>query len=312
MLLLRLNACLLVMGLLQAASSDSTIVFVCGRDGADNICVTDGMHSFEHQLTSASGTATAYGGPRWSHDRMKIAFHLRTGRAIDVYTMNADGTAARKLTQSDGSAQYRNPAWSPDGSRLALECRLEEVWEICLINSDGSGLQRLTPHRPDARGSQGPDWSPDGKWIAFHSNRDAKLDGAPAFSGTDIYVMDAQGSNVRRLTETLPGHLTQNPAWSADGKLIAFGSTRDGASMISDWELYVMNADGSGIRRLTHDKKPLGHPRWSPDGEFLVFHSNRDGMEGKASEVELYVISADGRNLRRITNNSFYDGFADW
>ena len=313
MVRLRVSGCLLLGAMLQAAIIDNAIVFVCGRDGADNICVTDSTHSFERQLTMSSGTATSYGSPRWSHDRKKIAFHLQTGRTkIDVYAMNGDGSAVRKLTDSDGSAQYRNPAWAPDGSRLALECRMENVWEVCLVNSDGSGLRRLTPHRPDGRSSQSPDWSPDGKWIAFHSNRDAKLDGAPAYSGTDIYLMDTEGSSITRLTETLPGRLTQNPAWSPDGKMIAFNSTRDGDSIATDWEIYVMNSDGTGIRRLTHDKKPDGHPRWSPDGQSLIFHSNRDGLEGKADEVELYVIGVDGKNLRRITNNAAYDGFADW
>ncbi len=310
---LRVIGCFVLAGIGCGAGIDtSPIVFVCNRNGASNICTTDSMHSFERQLTSSSGTMTTYGSPRWSHDRTKVAFYSQSGSRMDVYTIQQDGSGLRKLTDSDGSVQYRNPAWAPDGSRLALECRTENVWQICTVNSDGSGLRRLTPPRPDGRSSESPDWSPDGKWIAFHSNREARLDGALAFSGTDIYVMDTEGSNVTRLTETLPGRLTQSPAWSPDGKLIAFNSTRDGDSIMTDWEIYVMKADGTGLQRLTHDKKPDGHPRWSPDGESLVFHSNRDGIEGKASEVELYIIGVDGRNLRRITNNSLYDGFADW
>src|ERR1051326_129922 len=75
--------------------------------------------------------------------------------------------------------------------------------------------------------------------IPFQSRREARC--APAYSGTDIYLMDTEGSSITRLTETLPGRLTQNPAWSPDGKMITFNSTRDGDSIITDWEIYVMN-----------------------------------------------------------------------
>ena len=124
--------------------------------------------------------------------------------------------------------------------------------------------------------------------------------------------MDADGSNVRRLTVTAPGRTTQTPAWSRDGQRLAFASTRDGESLLTDWELYVMDADGTSIRRLTNDKNPDGHPRWSPDGRHLVFHSIQDGAPRTAMDVELYVSDADGSNLRRLTNNQLYDGLADW
>jgi TolB protein len=106
--------------------------------------------------------------------------------------------------------------------------------------------------------------------------------------------------------------LAQNPAWSPDGGRIAFASTRDGDSATTGSDIYVIRADGTNIRRLTRDQKPVGHPRWSPDGRQLVFRSTGDRVAGTAAEVELYVVGADGTDMRRITENQLYDGQADW
>src|SRR5215207_1619015 len=109
--------------------------------------------------------------------------------------------------------------------------------------------------------------------IAFTSYRDAG-DG-------EIYVMDAGGSNQKRLTNN-PAE-DQSPAFSPDGGKIAFASLRDG-----NGEIYVMNTDGSNQKRLTNNPAGEGLPAWSPDGSKIVFVSNRDGNN------EIYVMNADG------------------
>ena len=115
------------------------------------------------------------------------------------------------------------------------------------MNADGSGLRNLTPKpwAPDAA----PAWSPDGRKIAFASERDGN---------SEVYVMNADGSGQRNLTRN-PA-LDGDPAWSPDGRNIAFRSTRDGNT-----EIYVMNADGSGQRNLSHNPKAFdGSLAWSP------------------------------------------------
>jgi TolB protein len=196
--------------------------------------------------------------------------------------------------------------------RLAMECGMPNAWQICVVSIDGSGLRNLTDAGTTAASSERPDWSPDSRGIAFHSNRDSAPTGTPPFRGSDIYVMDSDGSNVRRLTVTAHGRTTQNPAWSRDGRRLAFDSTRDGESLLTDWEIYTMDADGTSIRRLTNDKKPDGHPRWSLDGRHLVFHSTRDATSMTAIDVELYMIDLNGSDPRRLTSNQLYDGSADW
>ena len=128
--------------------------------------------------------------------------------------------------------------------------------------SDGSNLLRLTSY---SGSDWSPIWSPDGRHIAFSSDRG---------SGAEIYVMDSDGSNPRRLTYQWAGAFS--PAWSPDGRHIAFVSYRDGPSEIS-----VMGSDGSNLRDLTTayhgpDWWSGWHISWSPDGRHIAFSSEHD------------------------------------
>ena len=130
----------------------------------------------------------------------------------------------------------------------------------------------------------------DSGQIAFVSNRTGPQ---------DIYIMDADGSNIRQLTASSADD--QLPAWSPDGSQIAFTSFRDGPS-----EIYVMNVDGTNLRNLTGDAIDGGFPTWSPDGNQIAFSSHIDGNE------EIYVVDANGDNLRRLTNHDAWDGEPAW
>ena len=182
----------------------------------------------------------------------KMAFHsLRDGN-IDVYVMNADGSAQARLTDNPGFDGQ--PSWSPDGRQIAFtSLNLDGAAQIFIMNADGSGQTNLS-NRPAVE--QFPRWSPDGRKIVFQSRR---------AGNTDIYVMNADGSDQTRLT--VNPAFDGRPDWSPDGGQIAFQSGRDGPL---NSEVYVMNADGSDQANLTNNPGAGGFtgldgsPRWSP------------------------------------------------
>ena len=130
------------------------------------------------------------------------------------------------------------------------------------MNADGSGQRKLT--RNPARDG-GPAWSPDGRRIAFASERNGTF---------EIYVMNADGSGQRSLTGASPAF---GPEWSPDGRKIVF---------FSDGEIYAMNADGSEQRRLTRDPGNDFGPRWSPDGHMIAFERDLPSAEGEPPRHE--------------------------
>jgi Tol biopolymer transport system component len=127
--------------------------------------------------------------------------------------------------------------------------------------------------------------------IVFQSNRDGNF---------EIYTMNSDGTNVRRLTNTPQADL--NPSWSPDGTEIVFTSERDG-----NREVYIMNADGSDVRRLTNDPALDGFPALSPDGRHIAFHSLRIG-----NQSELFIMDRDGSNVRRLTDHPAQDVQPRW
>ncbi|MDQ1523263.1 MAG: eukaryotic-like serine/threonine-protein kinase, partial [Pyrinomonadaceae bacterium] len=138
-----------------------------------------------------------------------------------------------------------------------------------------------------------PDYSPDGQKIAFASNRDG---------ATEIYVMDADGRNVRRLTF----NTTEDdcPAWSHDGQKIAFQSRRDG-----QMEVYVMEADGSNQHNLSNAPGEDTRPAWSPDDRRIAYGSN---TLDAPTNYEIFTMRADGSDKIKLTDNSSFDNDASW
>ena len=157
------------------------------------------------------------------------------------------------------------------------------------------GLIRSTPAPLDV---QTPAWSPDGRKLAFVSRRDGN---------SEIYVINADGSGQENLTQH-PAR-DSHPSWSRDGRKLAFVSRRDGNS-----EIYVMNADGSGLRNVTRAPSNDLRPAWSPDGRAIAFVKmiqkkcprprDKTPCNNDVYEPNLYVVNGDGSGLRRLTNTA--------
>jgi TolB protein len=150
-----------------------------------------------------------------------------------------------------------------------------------------------------------PSLSPDGKRVLFVSTRDDPEG--------EIYVMNVDGTGVTRLT--FAAGYDETPVWSKDGKEIAFSSTRDAANPTSEYgryendEIYTMNADGSGVTRLTYNAQTDLSPTWSSDGKRIAFASDRDATGGGTS---IYSMNADGTGVTRLTYSPGYDGGPAW
>jgi WD40 repeat protein len=134
--------------------------------------------------------------------------------------------------------------------------------------------------------------------LAFSSYRDGRM--------LDVYVMRPDGTGVRRLTNGPADVEDHQPAWSPDGSLIAFSSTRSQGPPHTDGDIFIMGSDGSGVRRLTLGFDSAGAPAWSPDGSRIAFAGERDG------NWDIYVIGADGSGSVRVTDDPGFDYGPAW
>lgn len=155
------------------------------------------------------------------------------------------------------------------------------------MNRDGSSPRRLTRGLPKG-GVLRPAWSPDGRHIAFAASDAADGD------RRRIYAVAVDGSGLRPLTS--PGDAA-NPSWAPDGRRIVFDASPEGKddSSRGQWELWVMNADGSGRRQLTTNTVNDWGPAWSRDGRAVAF------CRGLNDQYEIYRMRADGSGARRVT-----------
>lgn len=159
-----------------------------------------------------------------------------------------------------------------------------------------AGLYRVTLEGVETRltrenyAATHPAWSPDGKLIAFNAREAGR---------EEIFVMDADGSNVRQLTENAGNNYY--PSWSPDSKQIAFASNRNGS-----FQVFVMQADGANVRPLTDGTKRAEKPAWSNDGSEIAI------MLVEGNNAEVYAVRADASSMRRLTNHPANDFNPAW
>ena len=266
---------------------------------------------------SSARTALADPSPTTLTGKLAVPVWNAGNGTYSVYVVNADGTNLRTVVENASS-----PALSPDGAQLAYRDWARDNRGIVIANSDGSAATRLTDFLEDLF----PSWSPDAKRVIFSSYRendrksriyylwaDQQNDwvlkrGEESVYGEDPYwmadgrvayvlhnlvpedqllTMESDGSDPDVLWNDLT---VRSPAASSDGRFVTMMSMRSG-----NWEIYRLNADGSGLVQLTDNPANDGLPTWSLDGKSIAFVSDRGGTWG------LWVMNADGRSQRLLT-----------
>jgi Tol biopolymer transport system component len=258
----------------------------------------DGMTMTRRSLVLLMAVAVAACGPGPSPSSSEssraaptlpgsIAFTVANG---DLWAMRGDGSDRRQLTTS-GAGIDVSPSWAPDASRLAYRHSSgpgtgpQATDTIRIIGADGSGMRDLVP-------GSFPAWSPDGTWIAFRG-----------VTGVDLALIRPDGTGLT----PLGGPNAECPVWSPDSQRILYCRNADTSGVVSDnWEVWVMNRDGSGQRQLT-DNPARDYPiAWSADGSRIVFFSQRDGAGAS------FVMDADGSHVVRVTQATDLSTVGAW
>jgi Tol biopolymer transport system component len=230
-----------------------------------------------------------------------------TGDA-EIFRMNPNGTGLRQLTFNTAEEDF--PVLSPDGTRIAYrsngiqDSNPEGDYEVYVMNaSDGSGQKNLTDNQYV---DEPPRFSPDGQKIVYAS-------------AGEVYVMNASdGSGKTNLSQNGPNVSDYSPRFSPDGRQVVYTSIGDSEyNPEGDYEVYVVNADGSNQKNLTNTDWPImdRSPAFSPDGQKIVYTSYGEQASNPEGDEEVYVMNADGSNRRNLTNNGLdANGFGadDW
>ncbi|MFN2525037.1 MAG: hypothetical protein ABR505_02060, partial [Actinomycetota bacterium] len=206
------------------------------------------------------------------------------GVDFDLFSVSSSGAALTQITS--GPEDDYDPAWSPTSDRIAFarSSGLNTQQDIFVMPAGGGSATNLTA--TVLNNDHSPTWSPDGTKIAFVSEHESPAVTYVGLRAAQIFVMDADGGNVRQLT--LAGSHQLSPAWSPDGKMIAY-------IHLGSNEIRVMRPDGSGSRTVVRPPVPLeglSGLSWSPDGRRIAFQTTTD---------DIWVVASDGSALRNLS-----------
>jgi Tol biopolymer transport system component len=186
--------------------------------------------------------------PEWSLGGEQLTWISLRPLNLEIFAGDPDAQNGVRLT--NGGARDWFAVWSPDATQIAFASDREGEEDIYIMNPDGSNLRRITNH-PETTDTR-PAWSLDGETFLFTTERNLMLETGEI----DFYLMDVNGDNQRPLGDEI---FTGAPVYSPDGSQVAYMSNEEG-----DWNIYVMDSDGSNVRRLTASDADEMFPVWRP------------------------------------------------
>jgi len=272
-----------------------------------------------HNTTGENFPVLSPDGKRILFESNKLRKESDPVNWMSLFVINVDGTGEASLVPGNSAT------WSPDSKSIAFHASTSGKGklisglpgaaaidsDIFILNVDDFLTKRTPPknitNSPNAVDDD-PDWSPDGKWIAFTSH--AVTDDQTNSVTAEIYIKKANGKGkLRRLTNNKEEE--RAPDWSPDGKFIVY-SGRKGevveGRLFGTFEICIINADGSGEKRITNNKLPELTISWSPDSKQLIFQRAVGGV----GQFQLFTINADGTSEKQITFSPGFNGFANW
>lgn len=244
-------------------------------------------------------TPVYYFNPSWSPDGKQIVFESTKEGKSAIYIIRVGDSNLLKLT--NGAADDAQPRWSKNGRQIVFISNRDGHSHVYIMNADGSGQRRIT-NGPDQDFI--PELSPKGNQVVFVSN-------------SITYLIHTDGTGKTKLPDG-----GEDPRWSPNGKNILFTKTDSISKAVSDdmpkmsreerlkviakrdssSEIFVMNKDGSKVRKLTNNKVRDFSPEWSKNGKTIYFLSERD------PSVHVYAMKSDGSNVRKVADGNVVKG----
>ena len=263
-------------------------------------------------LTAAASTAAAaLATPPGSNGPIAFTRYTDSFRTTGaIFAIQPDGQGERRVTRPPRGSVDFQPDWSRDGSKMVFQREYQDKpYETITVNRDGSGIRRVDPGCPPGIPStqiceeNQPAWAPDGRRIAFARayGRLKQIRGEEWIEVSAIAIMDADGGNVRQLTQPRRPTSSEDsaPVWAPNGRRIAFVRLNSTARPQDRRAIFAVNTDGSRLRRLTPWSLDAGdHPDWSPDGRRILF---RAPANEEFIGSNLWTVRSDGTGLRKVT-----------
>ncbi len=226
----------------------------------------------------------------------QVSFISSNSERPGVFIMDIDRHLISHFIRQSLIGRQTDIAWSPDLNTIVFRAVQNITIDLYTTDIREHQIRRLTG---TGKNNHSPAFSPDGRWLAFTSERD----GNPEIYITDTNCMRSPSpcndSDAKRLTNN--PFADDQAAWSPDSQQLVFQSNRDG-----NFEVYRMNIDGTQQIRLTDDPSRDLLPNWSPDGHTIAFISERN------INAELYIMDVDGNDQRRLTNTPEFEFSPQW